>query len=152
MDVVITAALELLWVLVTRIVVETEVLLTTTTVVRDDTEVSGMLVLLDIVMLGALLEVDEVLLEAMVDDDWIWLEELVDVDGVLVDALLEDLKLVLRAEVLEFEANVEELEADTLDRKTDVVLEYDTSTVVSEYRIKLEEAEEIVETGVSVVE
>jgi len=76
----------------------------------------------------------------------------VKLDEFLVDALLEDLKLVLKAEVLEFEATVEELEDDMLDRKTDVVLEYDTSTVVSEYRIKLEEAEETVETGVSIVE
>ena len=59
---------------------------------------------------------------------------------------------MLGAEVLEFEAKVEELEDDTLDRKTDVVLEYDTSTVVSEHKKKLEEAEEMVETGVSIVE
>jgi len=59
---------------------------------------------------------------------------------------------VLKAEVLEFEATVEELEDDMLGRKTDVVLEYDTSTVVSEYRIKLEDTEEIVDTGVSIVE
>jgi len=73
----------------------------------------------------------------------------VEVDEFLVDALLE---LVLKAEVLEFEATVEELEDDMLDRKSDIVLEYDTSTVVSEYRMKLEDAEEIVETGVSIVE
>ena len=54
--------------------------------------------------------------------------------------------------MLEFEATVEELEDDMLGRKTDVVLEYDTSTVVSEYRIKLEDTEEIVDTGVSIVE
>ena len=72
-----------------------------------------------------------------------------EVDEFLVDALLE---LVLKAEVLEFEATVEELEDDMLDRKSDIVLEYDTSTVVSEYRMKLEDAEEIVETGVSIVE
>ena len=59
---------------------------------------------------------------------------------------------MLKAEVLEFEATVEELEDDMLDRKSDIVLEYDTSTVVSEYRMKLEDAEEIVETGVSIVE
>jgi len=76
----------------------------------------------------------------------------VEVEELLLDELLEDLKLVLRAEVLEFEAIIEELEDDTLDRKTDVVLEYDTSTVLSEYKIKLEDAEEIVETGVSIVE
>jgi len=69
MDVVIAAALELLRVLVTKIVVETGVLFTTTTVVRDDTEVSGMLVLLDVVMLGVLLKVDEVLLEEGLDND-----------------------------------------------------------------------------------
>ena len=70
-DINVIAAFELLRVLVTRIVVETGVLFTTTTVVRDDTEVSGMLVLLDVIMLGALLEVDEVLLGAIVDDNWI---------------------------------------------------------------------------------
>jgi len=69
MDVVIAAALELLRMLVTKIVVETGVLFTTTTVVRDDTEATGMLVLLDVVMLGVLLKVDEVLLEGRLDDD-----------------------------------------------------------------------------------
>ena len=69
MDVVIAAALELLRMLVTKIVVETGVLFTTTTVVRDDTEATGMLVLLDVVMLGVLLKVDEVLLEEGLDND-----------------------------------------------------------------------------------
>ena len=69
MDVVIAAALELLRMLVTKIVVETGVLFTTTTVVRDDTEATGMLVLLDVVMLGVLLKVDEVLLEGRLDDN-----------------------------------------------------------------------------------
>jgi len=69
MDVVIATALELLRVVVIRIVVETGVLFTTTTVVRDDTEVAGLLVLLDVVMPRALLEVDEVFVEGRFDDD-----------------------------------------------------------------------------------